>query len=163
MKEALSTPSPSRFWRKLGILNAALYASAASEVPRKCPKTLWRTSPASRLSRIPAATTDAPPLRPFPRTGAAGVAATGGAFCSLTRARIPPVPGRRFFFDRLAAPQPMGEHFTGELEAVLFSKWQSPTFWFGSTTARTGAVAFCGGADQGTVTFSLPPGCKVLL
>ncbi len=34
MKEADSTPSPNRFWRKLGIRNAALNASAASEVPK---------------------------------------------------------------------------------------------------------------------------------
>jgi hypothetical protein len=35
MKEADNTPSPNRFCRKLGILNAALKASAASEVPKK--------------------------------------------------------------------------------------------------------------------------------
>jgi hypothetical protein len=35
MKEADNTPSPKRFCRKLGILNAALNASAASEVPKK--------------------------------------------------------------------------------------------------------------------------------
>jgi len=34
MKEAERTPSPKRFWRKLGILNAALKASAAAEVPK---------------------------------------------------------------------------------------------------------------------------------
>jgi hypothetical protein len=34
MKEAESTPSPKRFCRKFGILNAALKASAAAEVPR---------------------------------------------------------------------------------------------------------------------------------
>ena len=32
MKEAESTPSPNRFWRKLGIRKAALKASAASEL-----------------------------------------------------------------------------------------------------------------------------------
>jgi hypothetical protein len=34
MNEAERTPSPKRFWRKLGIRNAALNASAASEVPK---------------------------------------------------------------------------------------------------------------------------------
>jgi hypothetical protein len=34
MNEAESTPSPNRFCRKLGIRNAALNASAASEVPK---------------------------------------------------------------------------------------------------------------------------------
>jgi len=34
MKEAESTPSPKRFWRKLGIFSAALKAPAASELPR---------------------------------------------------------------------------------------------------------------------------------
>ena len=34
MNEADSTPSPKRFWRKLGIRNAALNASAASDVPK---------------------------------------------------------------------------------------------------------------------------------
>src|SRR3954451_14769393 len=79
MNEALRTPSPSRFWRKLGILNAALYASAATEVPRYRQKTLWRTSPARRLRRMPAATNAAPPLRAGPLAGAAGVAATSDA------------------------------------------------------------------------------------
>jgi len=31
MKEAESAPSPNRFWRKLGMRNAALNASAASD------------------------------------------------------------------------------------------------------------------------------------
>jgi len=34
MKEAESTPSPKRFWRKLGMRKAALNASAASELPK---------------------------------------------------------------------------------------------------------------------------------
>src|SRR5262249_24622169 len=65
-------------------------------------------------------------------------------------------------FRPAAADQPIGEHFTAALEAVLFSRWQSPTSCCGSTTARTGAAMFCGGADQGMVTFSLEPGCNVV-
>jgi hypothetical protein len=34
MRDAESTPSPNRFCRKLGIRNAALNASAASDVPK---------------------------------------------------------------------------------------------------------------------------------
>jgi hypothetical protein len=34
MNEAERTPSPNRFWRKLGSLNAALKASAAADVPK---------------------------------------------------------------------------------------------------------------------------------
>jgi hypothetical protein len=34
MNDAERTPSPKRFCRKLGIRNAALKASAASEVPK---------------------------------------------------------------------------------------------------------------------------------
>ena len=34
MKDAESTPSPNRFWRKLGMRNAARKASAASELPK---------------------------------------------------------------------------------------------------------------------------------
>src|SRR6185295_1329902 len=56
MNEAESTPSPSRFWSRLGIRNAALKAPAAGDVPRKWANTCSRTSPAIRDNRIPEAT-----------------------------------------------------------------------------------------------------------
>src|SRR3990172_1403487 len=63
MNEALRTPSPKRFCRKLGIRNAAAKASAASLSPRKCASTRWRTRPVTRLNRIPAATSGAADCR----------------------------------------------------------------------------------------------------
>jgi len=56
INEAERTPSPKRFCKKLGILKAALNASAASELPKKCAKTLSRISPAILLRKIPVAT-----------------------------------------------------------------------------------------------------------
>src|SRR5215472_14391163 len=61
MKDAESTPSPSKFCKIFGMRNPALNASAAAELPRKCAKMLSRMMPAMRLSRIPDATTLAAP------------------------------------------------------------------------------------------------------
>src|SRR3989304_4586628 len=63
MNEALRTPSPKRFCRKLGIRNAAARARAAPPSPRKCPSPRWRTRPVTRLNRIPAATSGAADCR----------------------------------------------------------------------------------------------------
>src|SRR5512142_3187663 len=71
MNEAESTPSPNRFWRKFGILSAALKASAAAELPRWWAKTRSRTRPANRLSRMPVATRAEPLRRLFVDVGAA--------------------------------------------------------------------------------------------
>ena len=56
MKEADNVPSPSIFWSKPGICNAALKASAATLVPSKPAKISSRTRPDSRDSKIPAPT-----------------------------------------------------------------------------------------------------------
>jgi hypothetical protein len=47
------------FCRKFGIFSATLKASAAADAPRKWAKTLVRIRPATRLRRIPAATSAA--------------------------------------------------------------------------------------------------------
>src|SRR5687767_11026639 len=60
MKEAESTPSPNRFWRKLGIFIATASAAAWGEVPRKCEEAPRRTKPNSLEARMPAATSSAP-------------------------------------------------------------------------------------------------------
>src|ERR1035437_2288271 len=70
MKDAESTASPKRFWRKLGMRMAALNASAASDVPRKCVNARVRTSPMMRLRKIPPATSTAPPVVLFRRSAA---------------------------------------------------------------------------------------------
>ena len=56
MKEADNVPSPSIFWSKPGICNAALNASAATLVPSKPAKISSRMRPDSRDSMIPAPT-----------------------------------------------------------------------------------------------------------
>src|SRR3954467_10335143 len=78
MNEAESTPSPNRFCKKLGILNAALKASAASEEPKSGARTRWRTRPRMRLSRIRAATIAAGRARLAVRA-VAGEEGLGGA------------------------------------------------------------------------------------
>src|SRR3954467_7231763 len=67
MNDAESAPSPKRFWRRLGILNAAMNASAAIPVvaPGYGALTDWPTPPSSLDARIPAATSAAAP--PVPR------------------------------------------------------------------------------------------------
>src|SRR3954464_14835108 len=61
MNDADSAPSPNRVCRKLGILKAAANASAASlRRPKQWETTRCRISPVIRLTRIPAATRNAP-------------------------------------------------------------------------------------------------------
>src|SRR5512140_887495 len=59
MKDADKAPSPKRFWRKFGMRNAALNASASVPRPKKCAKTRCRTRPVRRVSRMPTATKNA--------------------------------------------------------------------------------------------------------
>src|SRR5262252_1337822 len=57
MNEPDSAPSPNRFWRRFGIRNAAVNASAAMDCwPKYFENRRCRTRPASRLMRMPAAT-----------------------------------------------------------------------------------------------------------
>src|SRR5690554_2955627 len=56
MNDALSVPSPSRFWSTFGMRSAARKTLAYADVPRKCACADSRTSPAIRLKRMPAAT-----------------------------------------------------------------------------------------------------------
>src|SRR5581483_2317041 len=65
MNDADIAPSPNKFCNRFGMRNAAVTASAAGKLPKKCAKTWLRTSPVSRLARMPIATSEAarPPLR----------------------------------------------------------------------------------------------------
>src|SRR5690606_13536912 len=56
MKDALSVPSPSRFWSTFGMRSAARNASAYRDVPKKPANAISRASPEIRLKRMPAAT-----------------------------------------------------------------------------------------------------------
>ena len=58
--EADSTPSPSRFWSRLGMRTATAKASAAPVLPSSREANISRTSPAARLARMPAATAPEP-------------------------------------------------------------------------------------------------------
>src|SRR5258708_4957392 len=63
MKAAESVPSPSKFCSALGTRSAAVSASAWGPTPKKNATVCSRTSPARRLSRMPAPTLAAPPVR----------------------------------------------------------------------------------------------------
>src|SRR6185437_14673356 len=65
MNEPDNAPSPKRFWSRLGMRNAALNASAATERwPKKYEKIVVRANPAMRLAKMPIATiASAPPKR----------------------------------------------------------------------------------------------------
>src|SRR6476646_5448595 len=57
MKDPDSAPSPNRFWSRLGMRNAALNASTAMLFwPNSSAISRTRSSPASRLTRMPAPT-----------------------------------------------------------------------------------------------------------
>src|SRR5690606_425960 len=76
MNDALSVPSPRRFWSTLGMRSAARNASANRDVPKKCAKTRSLSRAAIRLKRMtPAAVraeradgcSSAPSVAPFTR------------------------------------------------------------------------------------------------
>ena len=63
---------------------AALNASAASDVPRKCVNARVRTSPMMRLRKIPPATSTAPPVVLF-RRSAADIGPSTGPFTNFSQ------------------------------------------------------------------------------
>src|SRR3954466_5194504 len=55
MNDALSVPSPSRFWSTLGMRKPAASTSACIPAPKYVATTRFRMRPTTRLSRMPAA------------------------------------------------------------------------------------------------------------
>src|SRR6516225_5652393 len=81
MNDPDNAPSPNRFCSRFGTRNAALNASAGTDrSPKKWEKVYVRTRPASRLTRMPAATI----------ASAAGARRRAGIWLTATRRRLWP-------------------------------------------------------------------------